>query len=139
MLVIDSMHCILKGIVHYHCCYVLGLDAKKAATSVDLTPSFSYSWVLYNPHVPLECRVKHEGEIKHIPEIHMILTLPFDAGPGSLNPAQLMAKLSSKNLAPLRFVCYSLSLPMSVISHQNVLVPAKTKMHFCQLLIDWVS
>ena len=26
MLVIDTMHCILEGLVYYHCCHVLGLS-----------------------------------------------------------------------------------------------------------------
>jgi hypothetical protein len=34
MLVIDSMHCILEGLIHYHCHYVLELNLKQAKASV---------------------------------------------------------------------------------------------------------
>ncbi|KAJ7673649.1 hypothetical protein DFH06DRAFT_917167, partial [Mycena polygramma] len=36
MLVIDSMHCILEGLVHYHCRQVLEIDAETVSTS-DIT------------------------------------------------------------------------------------------------------
>ena len=52
MLVIDSMHCILEGLVHYHCRYVLELDAKQAKVNVPMVAAFLAPWVQYNEGVP---------------------------------------------------------------------------------------
>jgi hypothetical protein len=50
----------------------------------------------------------------------------------------LKDRLFNKNLGPLRFVVKSLGIPPSVVRGQ-VSVPAKSKMHFAELLHDWVS
>ena len=139
MLVIDSMHCILEGLAHYHCRYVLELDAKQAKANVPMVPAFSTSWVQYDEGVPPDYRIKHEKEIKQIGEIHNILVLPLDSGAESITEVELRAKLMSKNLSPLRFVCHSLKLSMTVLCEQNRVVPAKSKKHFSDLLISWVS
>jgi hypothetical protein len=137
MLVIDSMHCILLGLVYYHCRYVLGLDAKKANSSNPVIPAFSYSWTQYHDTVPTQYRMRNDQEIKQITEIHKILVLPFESGLES--EKILKNKLLTKNLTPLKFVCYSLCLPQEVKNDRNDLVPAKRKAHFAQLLVNWVS
>jgi Transposase family tnp2 len=139
MLVIDSMHCILEGIVHYHCRRVLELDADRARASVPKVPAFSYPWIQYSMEVPVDYRVKHDREEKQIIELHHVLVLPFNSGPESFTEEELRAKLMSKNISPLKFVCYFLKLPMEVLSEQGCLVPAKSKKHFSDLLINWVS
>ena len=139
MLIIDSMHCVLEGIVHYHCRHVLELDAKQAQAIPQMTPAFSYPWTKYSPDI-LPCyRVKHDKEIDQVSKIHDILALPLNSGPNSITEKELRIKLMSKNLSPLRFVCYSLDVRMEVIGDQNHAVPAKTKGHFADLLVDWVS
>jgi hypothetical protein len=142
MLVVDSMHCMLEGIVHYHCHHVLGLDTKQAVIKNPLVPVFSYPWPDYSPDVPEGYRITHDREIQHIREIHGILTLPFKCDMGSteaIDEIQLQSKLLSKNLKPLKFVCYTLNLREVIMSLQGPLVPAKTKKHFAQLLINWVG
>jgi len=138
MLVIDSMHCIFEGIVHYHCRYVLGLDSSHAKTDSPLVPAFSYNWVPYGPHVPQEYCVNRDKEVKQISDIQTILTLPVGSGPGSVTPDQIRGKLSSKNLSALRFVCYSLNLPQEITNEQGRSVLARTKAHYVQLLLNWV-
>lgn len=139
MLIIDSMHCVLEGIVHYHCRHVLELDAKKAQASPKMTAAFSYPWTKYRSDVPECYRVKHDTEIDQVSKIHDILALPLNSGANSITENELRGKLLSKNLSPLRFVCYSLDIRMEVICDQNHAVPAKTKSHFADLLVDWVS
>ena len=49
MLVIDAMHCILEGIVHYHCCHVLRLDASERQANTDgVKYAFDWPWIPYN-------------------------------------------------------------------------------------------
>jgi hypothetical protein len=139
MLVIDSMHCILEGLVYYHCRRVLGIDAEMAGKPSPIAPAFSYPWLQYHTDVPSSYHMKKDDEIKQVTELHNILTTPFESGPGSLTHDMLMAKLLTKNLSPLRFVCYSLNLSMHVMGEDNALVPAKTKRDFALLLVDWVS
>jgi hypothetical protein len=137
MLVIDSMHCILEGIVHYHCRSVLRFDLQLAVAPNPLQPAFSYPWVQYNSDVPEEYRMKRDSEIQHIHDIHKILTLPLkiDADLTDdryIDESRLKTKLHSKNLQPLKFVCNSLNLLTAVRK------PIK-KDDFSQLLIAWVS
>jgi hypothetical protein len=142
MLVVNSMHCVLEGIVHYHCRHVLGLDTKQAVIKNPLVPAFSYPWPDYSPDVPKGYHITHDREIQHIHEIHGILTLPFKRDMGSteaIDEIQLQSKLLSKNLKLLKFVCYTLNLHEVIMSPQGPLVPAKTKKHFVQLLINWVG
>ena len=139
MLVIDSMHCILEGLVHYHCRYVLELDLKQAKASYSVVPAFSHPWSQYSPDVPLEYRVKHDREMRQISELHDILVLPIGSDLGSITVDELRVKLMSKNLTPLKFVCFSLGLRMEVLCKQNHIIAAKSKKHFSDLLISWVS
>jgi hypothetical protein len=137
MLVIDSMHCILLGLVYYHCRYVLGIDAKKANTTNAVIPAFSYPWPQYSDTLPTQYRMRNEQEMKQMTDLQNILVLPFESGLDSENA--LKRKLLTKNLTPLKFICYSLRLPLEVNNDRNDLVPAKKKAHFAQLLVNWVS
>ncbi|KAF8234608.1 hypothetical protein L208DRAFT_1548374 [Tricholoma matsutake] len=140
MLVINSMHCILEGIVHYHCRSVLRLSAKQAAVPDPILPAFSYHWTDYSSDAPEEYCVKNDREIQHIFDLHKILSLPLaitTIADNVIDESQLKMKLLSKNLQPLKFVCYTLNLPMVIISLPSPPVPTKMKDHFAQLLIKW--
>jgi hypothetical protein len=89
--------------------------------------------------IPPVYHLKQDEEIKHISDIHTILTLPLNSGPGSIDESQLKTKLLNKNLQPLKFVCYTLKLQMVVQLEQGLCVLAKTKNHFVDILIRWVS
>jgi hypothetical protein len=138
MLVVDSMHCILEGLVHYHCRRVLRIDAEVARAVDPQQPAFLYPWLPYSSNVPEEFRNLKEGEIKQVHDIQQLLMLPINSGDDTLSDSQLHTRLSGKNLGPLKFVSYSLSLPKDIMNQQNVLVPARTKNHLATLLVDWV-
>jgi hypothetical protein len=74
------MHCILEGLVHYHCCHALQLSPQNVATSDPSLSVFAYSWTNYGMDIPAEYHVKHEKEIQHIHDLHKILTLPLSSG-----------------------------------------------------------
>lgn len=48
MLVIDSMHCILESLVHYHCLHVLEININKASKARKMVPAFDYPWIKYS-------------------------------------------------------------------------------------------
>lgn len=138
MLVVDSMHCILEGLVHYHCRHVLCIDAEVARTIDPQQPAYFYPWAPYNENDPPQFCALKSTEIKQVEEIQQLLMLPINSGDGTLNDTKLLTRLHGKNLGPLKFVSYSLSLPKTLKNAQNVLVPAKTKEHFATLLVHWV-
>ena len=142
MLVVDPMHCLLEGLVHYHCRNVLKIDMKaakgKAASPV---AAFSYPWKQYSSLIPSQFHVRNANEIKQISEIHCLLVRPLANGPDAsgmstdaLDQAKLLAKLLSKNKAPLQFVCYSLDLLGNLPESGS----GKNKEQLGKLLIDWV-
>jgi hypothetical protein len=166
MLVVDSMHAMLEGLVHYHCCHVLKLDSKvaKAAEKIPMEAAFSYPWPAYddtyNDSLKPEQKkfllsVDDEDQVLKIQEI---LQLPFESEQrdcldeegdcldeqgdsnleGCLNEETLIKKLDSKRLAPLRYVCVCLKLSLFVIV-EDTKTEAKQKKHFISILIDWVS
>ncbi|KAJ7080261.1 hypothetical protein C8R44DRAFT_653822 [Mycena epipterygia] len=61
MLVIDGMHCVLEGIVKYHCRYILRLDAT-IAKEKETQAAFSYDWMAYDPSKVAEDDLLSEKE-----------------------------------------------------------------------------
>jgi hypothetical protein len=140
MLVVDCMHCLLEGLVCYHCRHVLQLHAKQGTKHTGQSGhAFSYPWTSYSSDVPSQYCVKNDKEVKHIYDIQGILVLPVNDGPASLKLDELKAKLTRKNLTPLKYVCYSLDLSMEIPCGNDRLAPAKTKKHFADILANWVS
>ncbi|THU82168.1 hypothetical protein K435DRAFT_592436, partial [Dendrothele bispora CBS 962.96] len=70
MLVIDAMHCILEGIVHYHCRYVLRLFAAAPQLSADgFKHAYDHPWIPYDAEMaPSGCKL----EEKHVPLVAKI-------------------------------------------------------------------
>ncbi|RDB18859.1 hypothetical protein Hypma_014527 [Hypsizygus marmoreus] len=138
MLVIDSMHCILEGLVHYHCRNVLCIDAVEAKASGPQAPAFLYPWKAYSLNdAPPEFRDFKDVEIKHVADIQKQLCLPFNCGSGTLNEAQLITRLSNKSFRPLKFIFSNLDESNLIKTEQGVFVPARTKVHFATLLVKW--
>ncbi|KAK0220645.1 hypothetical protein IW262DRAFT_1461979 [Armillaria fumosa] len=138
MLVVDTMHCILLGLIHYHFRYVLGIDWNMAQDQ-DAPPSaFDYAWVAYHLNVPKKFHLQKDHKEKHVTDIQNILTLPLK-GKCSIDEMMLRKRLKSKNLSPLMFVSYMLGLTMHTISvnGQLKLVPAQGKQQFIDLLVHW--
>ncbi|RDB30197.1 hypothetical protein Hypma_010457 [Hypsizygus marmoreus] len=76
-------------------------------------------------------------EIKHVTDIQKQLCLPFNCGPGTLNKAQLLTRLSNKNLRPLKFIFSDLHESNMIRTEQGFFVSARTKCHFATLLVKW--
>ena len=141
MLVMDVMHCILEGLVHYHCCHILEIDTDQASKKDPLPAAFSYSWMVYSWLVPEGFQVNNSTEHCHINRIQQILMQLFQPGPNnhtktqmeSLNEEQLLKKLLTANKQPLKFVCYSLDLLSNTTSGSQV---KGTKNDFTNLLVQ---
>jgi len=151
MLVVDSMHCILEGLVHYHCRHVLQLNSAYAKTKekVEFSMAFVYPWSVYDTNYNaslsgLQQKYKlSEDDEEQVIDIQEILQYPFECeGHHCLDEASFFKKLHTCKLAPLRYVCTSLKLPMTtftVKNGRNVEIVAKYKAHFIELLLNWVS
>ncbi|KAF9062835.1 hypothetical protein BDP27DRAFT_1368545 [Rhodocollybia butyracea] len=152
MLVVDSMHCILEGLVHYHCRKVLGLDSKVASTPefVKMAPAFTYEWPAYDAKYSKRLNEKegiyqmHDRDEDQIQGIHELLQLPFECEPRPcLDENTLTKRLADKRRPALRYICWSLKLSTSVSlindKGQSVITEAKYKHHFITLLLQWVG
>ena len=73
-LVLDSMHCILEGLVHSHFREVLGLTTASASTPLPVVKAFTHDFTLADPDGPSMTA----KEIKQVKEIHGSLTMPMD-------------------------------------------------------------
>lgn len=109
-LVVDSMHCILEGLAQHHSRDVLNLTTASAMAKAQVTPSFEHNFrKVTNDEPGLK-----QNEVKHVSQIHDLLTAPIEGGDlvGKVeeNIAKLLQRLSTKNLAPLKFVCDDLGL-----------------------------
>ncbi|KAJ4495678.1 hypothetical protein C8J55DRAFT_409255, partial [Lentinula edodes] len=113
MLVIDSMHCILEGLIQYHCRHVLRLDASCAKISSDgFKYAFDWPWIPYDDDlVPSGCNKLSEKHISRVANIHQTLCLALE-GEKALTLEEMWTRL--ENSAPrdaLHFVAHTLSLP----------------------------
>lgn len=167
MLVIDSMHCLLEGLIQYHCRHVLRLDASSTKISSDgLKYAFDWPWIPYDHDlVPNGCPRLSPKHIPRIANIHQTLCLALE-GAQALTLDAMWTRL--ENGAPrdaLRFVAHTLSLPTALNdiheqisstyvkrarkhftadkdAHQKIFPfskPATQKNHFIALLLNWVS
>jgi hypothetical protein len=93
---------------------------------------------LHSLDISWEYCVEHDLEMKQISELDNILVLPIGCDPGSITEDKLRVKFMSKNLTPLKFVCFPLELRTEILYKQNC-IPTKTKRQFSDLLISWVS
>ncbi|THU77172.1 hypothetical protein K435DRAFT_693539 [Dendrothele bispora CBS 962.96] len=113
MLVIDTMHCILEGVVHYHCRYVLRLFAAAPQLSADgFKHAYDYPWIPYDVEVaPSGCNL----EEKHVPlvaKIQEVLCLSLK-GDKAMTLDQVWTRLDNQGTRDaLRFVAHTLDLPV---------------------------
>jgi hypothetical protein len=148
--VVDSMHCILEGLVHYHCRKVLRIDAAVAKKKEKNGIAFDQDWVDYDPH---ECPAEYllPNPDKDLPHVHRIqaklvqslhdddddddsdVEMP-DVPAGNFVPAiseeTMWNHLHRNKLPALRFVVFSLGLDLD---------GAITRAHYCDRLMAWVS
>ncbi|KAF8205190.1 hypothetical protein K438DRAFT_1579520 [Mycena galopus ATCC 62051] len=116
MLVIDSMHCILEGLVHYHYQEIIEIDADKGK-STDKTDkpaiAFSFQWPLYEPNrTPLSVQLEKEKEkeqLKQLTVLHRLLETALNCEGGITHEA-LEKGLHSRTRPVLVHLCWSLSI-----------------------------
>lgn len=166
MLVIDAMHCILEGLVHYHCRHVLRLDASAASLSSDgLKVAFDWPWVPYLPEIGSGYSLD-ENHISGVAKIQETLTLSL-SGKKSLTLNGMWTRLDNQSVKDaVEFVVDSLELPKELVdihpelqllyvarakkkskrkSTNNITFTfphgqhAKTKHQLIVLLLNWVS
>lgn len=134
MLAVNSMHCLLEGLVQYHFWEVLALTETTAKAQEPLVPAFSHKFQL-----PDEAYVTKHLDKKldqtHIPHIHSLLTAPVgkegdDESLDTENMKLLGTQLQKKNLNALRFVAESLKLPCNAGTLR--------KADYIQALQNWV-
>ncbi|KAJ3720852.1 hypothetical protein C8R42DRAFT_581801 [Lentinula raphanica] len=95
MLVIDAMHCLLEGLVHYHCRHVLRLDASASKhTADDLKVAYEWPWVpdTYQAGSP-QLQERHSSAVRKIQET-LCLSL---AGKKCLTLDQMWTRLHNQS------------------------------------------
>lgn len=162
-LVIDSMHCILEGLVQYQCRQVLRLDASKHQVNSDgITYAFDWQW---SPYDAESAPIHIEMNPKHIPQVAKVQdTLCWAIeGDRAASLDQVWTRLEGQVLSALQFVAWSLELPLSLENidssiaslyvergkrkskkknRDTIRFPARNvpsqKNHFIAMLLDWV-
>ena len=124
-LVVDSMHCLLEGLVQHHSREVLGLTDAAAAAPTPLEPAFSHDFATHAADEPTS---------KHIARIHKLLTAPIHYH-SSENPVEaLKEKLRNSSLKALKLVCHGeLGVPVTAPSGQRLV-----RADFAAALVAWV-
>jgi len=139
MLVIDSMHCILEGLVHYHCRHVLCLDSAQA--KINTQPAFSYPWTQYDDNINPEYDGFTDKDQKELIATHNLLERPLGIGEGKdfLDGTLLRKRLINKKKIALKFVVENLNLLHSKVRNDaGIDVIPTTKKHYAELLVKWV-
>nr|GAT58598.1 predicted protein [Mycena chlorophos] len=142
--VVDTMHCILEGVVHYHCRRVLRIDAEFAKKKDSPHVAFDYDWKEY---IHAEC---HPGfQLKspeHIKKIYAVqaklvqaladeeddgeeegiveeVVIENDANKptpkgnsGAISEREIEDQLALGNLRALRWVAHSLDLDLTGVT-----------------------
>jgi len=133
-LVIDSMHCILEGLVQYHIRNVLGLTTEDTPALPASQPAFDYAFTRLDPGTAALLSMSTK-EITQVSAIHELLVtqVPFpDNNFVEMQMEKLCDLLLHKNIRPLKFVCESLGR-----------IPMKStrlyKSDYAKALVQWVS
>ncbi|KAF8588137.1 hypothetical protein K439DRAFT_1645631 [Ramaria rubella] len=103
-LVVDSMHCILEGLVRYHSMDVLELTTALSLAKAKDIPSFDHHFQVPNPNQP-DMNMP-DKEIKQTKCIHALLVEPIDVENSDILEECLeilKTKLLKLNTEPLKF------------------------------------
>ncbi|KAJ3990772.1 hypothetical protein F5050DRAFT_1553594, partial [Lentinula boryana] len=117
MLVIDAMHCILEGLVHYHCRHVLRLDSSASKLSSDgLKVAFDWPWIPYSPDAAGPNSLLQEKHIAAVIKIQKTVCISLSGGK-SLSLEKMWMQLNNQsNKGALDFVVCSLELPKELVN-----------------------
>lgn len=161
MLVIDAMHCILEGLVHYHCRHVLRLGASSPDLSTDgFMYAYDWPWIAYELEGAPHNLLLSEKQIPSVAKVQETLCLAIE-GEQALSLDEVWTRLHNQGiLNALAFVAHTLDLPKELNGISPTIAslysehaktkkhgkqpfprghPAKTKNHFIALLLNWVS
>ncbi|THU90390.1 hypothetical protein K435DRAFT_624220, partial [Dendrothele bispora CBS 962.96] len=164
MLVIDVMHCILEGLVHYHCRHVLRLDASALKTMVDSEDfqfAYDWPWVEYSDEAAPPGHTLKDKQVPGVAKVQKALCIALE-GDKAFTLDQLWTRIFNvASLDALRFVVHTLNLSLALsgicdtvaslyvkqvctkskakqlpttFPRDNV---ARTKSQFVAILIDW--
>lgn len=143
-LTVDSMHCILEGLVSSHFRHVLKLTVASATAKTGVIQAFDHVFRQPVPegHRDREDQPPHgqlkKNEVQHVAQIHALLTGTVGGDGNAEDNAEaieqdlklLAAKLAKKNKKPLVFVCDDLGL--------QPLGKDRTKQCYADCLVQWV-
>lgn len=134
MLVVDTMHCLLEGLVHYHFRDLLALTTASAQEKTPDLTAFSFDLPLPDDKYKSTMNLNN-NDLKHIPKIYNDLVTEIHADNESalaLKFSQLTKRLMTKNIKALRYVFETVHPSLSLTSEH------KTKNMYAQGLTDWV-
>ncbi|KAJ6484908.1 hypothetical protein C8R45DRAFT_829492, partial [Mycena sanguinolenta] len=139
MLVIDTMHCILEGLVHHHCRRILRVDLG-IAKGKQIHVAFEYDWTPYNPsEIPEDDQLSDKELVdNHIAMIQATLSeaiVPLGSDVPGTDKEEMRNSLHKRNLRPLKFVARSLGLEIK--GDENT--KKRLKAPHIDALIAWVS
>lgn len=135
-LVIDSMHCILEGLVQHHVRNLLGLSTEEKNTDPEHSePAFEYPFTVIDPETA-DTFSMSTREVSQVSAIHDLLTreIPlYDQAELVDDPmTKLLDSLLHKNVQSLKFVCQSLEC----LPQKNTRI---YKHDYAKALIKWVG
>jgi hypothetical protein len=112
MLVVDAMHCILEGLVHYHCRHVLEIDAEKAQSAEKPAQAFSFQWPRYVDAEVAERFKLKTVDLQTVLKLHKLLETALNSGggQGGIEEGQMWKGLNSRTVAVLKYLCWSLGV-----------------------------
>jgi hypothetical protein len=130
MLAVDSMHCLLEGLVQYHFREVLGLTETAAKVRPQIIKPFEFNFALPDDDYITQ-KLTFKNDVKHIAQIHDLLSAPIGEEGEDDNTylATLTTRLMGKNQGALRFVLNSITTPSA---------SPMTKAEYAQALTNWV-
>ena len=134
-LVVDSMHCILEGLVQHHVCNLLGLTSNNSSSPQVKPPTFHYNFDPLNPETAAALSMTTK-EVTQVSAIHLLLVAQVpctdDLDHVTMFMDSLLWSLLVKNMAALQYICRTLGC-----------VPSKTtrlyKIEYTKALVQWVN
>ena len=134
-LVVDSMHCILEGLVQHHVRNLLGLTSDNSSPPEVKPPTFHHNFDPLDPEMAAALSMTTK-EITQVSAIHLLLVAQVpcadDLDHVTMFMDSLQRSLLGKNMVALQYVCRALSC-----------VPSKTtrlyKIDYANVLVQWVS
>lgn len=133
-LVIDSMHCILEGLVQHHTRSLLGLTTENTSATQTSPPAFHHDFVRLesDTEAAQSMTTKETSQVSAIQDL-LVAQLHFSDNPDLVEASmeKLQDSLFRKNMRPLKFVCETLGC-----------VPLKgtklCKVDYAKALVQWV-